>query len=116
MNYLENNKIISKFMGSDPNINLNYHSDYNLLYSVIDKIETIDLKDNYYIWEDEEGLHYNFLNVSVWVENKFCDIYINLDLDPPVSIAYFNLDNRKESIYNAILKFIEYYEKINKNS
>lgn len=54
--------------------------------------------------------------MSVWVENKFCDIYINLDLDPPVSIAYFNLDNRKESIYNAILKFIEYYEKINKNS
>jgi len=139
-----NNKLIAEFMGlvqnpSDPrSFGFNvleengkivgaewwkiplYHNSWDWLMPVVDKIESIDLKDMFYTWDDEEdGKRYNFEGISVEIENNRCWIYGHMALDP-----YWTFNEKTfresysskiEATYNAIVEFINWYNKKTKS-
>ena len=75
-------KILSEFMGfSKP-----FNTSWDALMQVVDKLESLDLKDKIYSWEDSRGTNYNFQCVEVEISSGKCWITIELDLDPCVII------------------------------
>ena len=114
MNTTENNKIIAEFMGAIevrkdnfkfPNRTglplqigtINYHSDWNWLMEVVEKIETLKVQDlsfNFNIQKDRVSLSY---------------IHIN---DPKKSTEMFFEWGQKtkiENLYKIVLEFIKWY-------
>lgn len=73
-------KVLSDFMGfSKP-----FHASWDALIQVVEKIESLDLSERMYKWEDGRGMNYNFQAVSVHIEHNKCYITIDLQLDPPI--------------------------------
>ena len=128
----KNNKIIAEFMGVDlpykndkgnwefyvkdaglinsPNIEdlnrflgFNYHFDWNWLIKVVEKIESI--KDPY---------HGRF---GVYISSNSCTIQsTNFRPDKPIPNPphYYDnvvLNNKIDSVYNAVVRFINFYNK-----
>jgi len=111
----QENKLIAEFMGIQvidneidspfrPNLNcfrkkeLKYHSDWNWLIPVIEKIETLN----------NPTTPYNS-SVSVNIYDNACEIsYTGYHSGTIVEI---NLGNKLKSTYEAVLKFIEWYNK-----
>jgi hypothetical protein len=98
---------------------LEYHKSWDWLMGVVDKIENMDLSETGYSWEGIDGeTEYNNQNICVEIERNQCWIYMNLQLDPvhTINAETFNkkCDTKIESVYNAIVEFIEWYNKLNK--
>ena len=126
-NIQENNKLIAEFMGLtiitdeiswfDTNYKplKKYNEFWADLMPVVEKIEELDLKEQYYSWEDEEGKNYNFEEFSVDIEGNSCYIWLNLSLDPPQLISQVTEKTKIEAVYKAVLGFIKWYNKNKEN-
>jgi len=136
----ENNKLIAEFMGyknikieskeagciipSPPgwekqfprgvHLTFSYNEDWNKLIPVVEKIESLDLKEWGYKWESHDGeIEYNNGSICVEIERNRCWIYMNLQLDP---FHTFNEQTRGidfptklEATYQAVVEFIKWY-------
>ena len=133
---MENNKLIAEFIGVKIGVdsysyrpgqsdllkeeNLNYHKSWGWLMPVVEKIESLDLKEYGYQWEGIDGkTEYNNGSICVEIEQDRCWIYMNLSLDP---FHTFNEKTRGikfptklEATYAAVVEFIEYYNELIKN-
>mgnify|MGYP006055062061 CR=1 FL=1 len=126
----ENNKIIAEFMGEskqpyefpkfgkiDTNGDwkdiffdnqLKFHSDWNWLMEVVEKIEQTTIKETYGQFNEKES---NAI-VSVDIENKFCQILSNgIYLNEIISE---NGETKIKTVYNTCLEFIKNYNEQNK--
>ena len=130
---MEHNKLIAEFMGVKIGVdsysyrpgqsdllkeeNLNYHKSWGWLMPVVEKIESLDLKEYGYQWEGIDGkTEYNNGSICVEIEQDRCWIYMNLSLDP---FHTFNEKSRGirfpskiEATYAAVVEFIEYYNEL----
>ena len=130
---MEHNKLIAEFMGVKIGVdsysyrpgqsdllkeeNLNYHKSWDWLMTVVEKIESLDLKEYGYQWEGIDGeTEYNNGSICVEIEQDRCWIYMNLSLDP---FHTFNEKSRGirfptkiEAVYAAVVEFIEYYNEL----
>jgi hypothetical protein len=85
--------------------------------AVVEKIESLDLKEYGYQWEGIDGeTEYNNGSICVEIEQNRCWIYMNLSLDP---FHTFNEKSRGidfptkiEAVYAAVVEFIEYYNEL----
>ena len=113
MNTTENNKNIAEFMGCDftqigkrilvsPTSSLIgtnyidkllYHSDWNWLMEVVEKIES---------FEDENRCAKYNVNIT----QNFVDIYDN---ENSIEIVGLNTDIKIQAVYNACVEFIKWY-------
>ena len=126
----ENNIIIAKFMGKDlpyinnkgnweyfvkdaglinsPNIkdinkflNFNYNSDWNWLMEVVEKITSILMLDDNY--------KYNYLYIGYDFEDK--EHYVNLYVSEDTQLNGSSKNSKIEATYEAVVKFINFYNK-----
>jgi hypothetical protein len=109
MDYTENNKIIAEFMGMKPHdineldgfwtntikshkfdsvMNLQFHSNWNWLMEVVEKIES--------------------LGYDVFINTCVCRI-TDVGQDILEDIETFNNENKIQAVYNACVEFIKYY-------
>ena len=111
MKTIENNKLITEFMGyykyawightmyifEDDNhraeVDLHYHSDWNWLMPVVEKIESLGYK----------------VDISKWENSQYCGIYLN-----GKKIAGNETNTKIEAVYNACIEFIKWYITQNK--
>jgi hypothetical protein len=142
---LEGNKLIAEFMGysyyphtreetlpgwrkekAHPKIsgtylarvhkNLDYHRSWEWLMTAVEKIESLDLSEEMYSWEGEDGeIQYNFQGISVEIENRRCWIYLNLQLDPMFTINTKTFkeeySTKIEATFRAVWEFVEWFNK-----
>ena len=88
--------------------NLHFHSDWNWLMEVVEKIEQTTIKETYGQFNEKES---NAI-VSVVIENKFCQILSNgIYLNEIISE---NEETKIEAVYNACIEFIKWYNEQNK--
>ena len=141
--YSETNKLIVEFMGAkikskkfgytstsscdacywfeDFNIsydgisvsNLKFHKSWDWLIPVVEKIENLNLKEFFYKWNEEEKTRYNFMSICVDISYNYCNIYVELELDPPYEISSVTLDSKIEAVYKAVVNFINWYNEKN---
>jgi hypothetical protein len=94
---------------------LKFHSDWNWLMPVVENIEELDMKNEFYSWNYDDEVHYNFEGFSIDMENKKCMVYAHMSLDPifVVNKETFNINfsSKIEAVWNAIVEFIEWYNK-----
>ena len=121
------NKLIAKFVGWEYEVHsntyrlndiimteLNFHKDWKLLMPVVEKIESLDLKEYGYKWKGIDGeTEYNNGSICVEIEQKNCWIYMNLSLDPmhtlnPISYQK-EYDTKIQATFEAVVEFIEHY-------
>jgi len=94
---------------------LRFDKDWNRLMCVVNKIESLDLSEYFYSWEDvENGLVNNFESVTVEIYENKCDIYVNLTLDPQLYISDFKrgYSSKIEATYNSCIQFVDYYNNL----
>ena len=108
-------KILSGFMGfSKP-----FNTSWDALMQVVDKLESLDLKDKIYSWESYGEIEFNFEGVEVDISFNRCWITINLQLDPPVWLnsewthKQNNLEEpftatKLESVFYSCVEAVEY--------
>ena len=84
-------------------------TDYNQLMKVVEKIESLDLKEHFYQWEYDGEKQYNFNGIVVSIEGNHCMIYIELSLDPIYVLTTHNSDTKKQAVYKAVIDFIKWY-------
>jgi hypothetical protein len=126
---MEHNKLIAEFMGLKDRIEndvfysisgydaCQYHKSWDWLMPVVEKIESLDLKEYGYQWEGIDGkTEHNNGSICVEIEQNGCWIYMNLSLDP---FHTFNEKSRGidfptkiEATYAAVVEFIEYYNEL----
>ena len=111
MNTTENNKLIAEFMGAKevrkdnfkfPNRTglplqigtINYHSDWNWLMEVVEKIESLEIG-----------------RFKVEIYNTNCRIYDHEEFD---EISDLSAGTKIEATYNACIEFIKWYNQQNK--
>lgn len=82
------------------------------LWYVVEYIESLDLSEYMYTWENELGKHSNFMSITVDIEYKSCSVILHNQLDPSDWLANFTCDTKLEAVYLSILKFIEWYNKL----
>ena len=93
--------------------NLKFHQSWDWLMLVVEKIENLNLKEFFYKWNEEEKIRYNFMSVCVDISHNYCNIYVELELDPPYEISLVTLNNKIESVYKAVINFINWYNEKN---
>jgi hypothetical protein len=91
-----------------------FHKSWDWLMPVVEKIESLDLSEWMYSWEDLDGeTRYNFEGISVEIEKTRCWIYINLSLDPywTINEKTFKVkyETKLEAAYESVVEFIEWY-------
>ena len=126
---MEHNKLIAEFMGLKDRIEndvfhsisgydaCQYHKSWGWLMAVVEKIESLDLKEYGYQWEGIDGkTEYNNGSICVEIEQNRCWIYMNLSLD---TFHTFNEKSRGiefptklEAVYAAVVEFIECYNEL----
>jgi hypothetical protein len=103
---------------------LNYENDWNQLIPIVEKIESLELEDLFYQWEDngydrEPCTRSNFEGISVEIENNRCMIYVHLALDPIHIINKGSYNNpfqtKIEAVYAAVVEFIKWYNEMKEN-
>ena len=112
-NIIENNKIIAEFLNLTSQVifeqvwavsengktnfykkdELKFHSDWNWLMPVIEKIESLGYK----------------IDISKWENSQYCGIYLN-----GKKIAGNETSTKIEAVYNACIEFIKWYITQNK--
>lgn len=107
----ENNKIISEFLGNKPSNNglytingkttrpseLIYHSDWNWLMEVVEKIESLGYGFNFFFKKDK---------CYVSISNFESNVFVGAN-----GVDYNTQPNKIEAAYNACVTFIEWYNK-----
>ena len=111
MNTTDNNKLLAEFMGkewhnsffagvsiiSPSNITYKFHTDYNWLMQVVDKIETIK-KDNLYfniqIDKDKVSLFYTHISEPTKQTEMFFE---------------WGQENKIANIYKIVVEFVKWY-------
>lgn len=112
-------KILSEFKGfSKP-----FNSSWDALMQVVEKLESLDLKDKIYSWEDSRGMNYNFQCVEVMIERNTCWITINLELDPLIwlndlwtnkqHLLNYN-ETKKDAVFWSLVEAVTEINKIKK--
>ena len=106
-------KLIADFM-NEPSKGSAYSNDWNCIMPVVEKIESLDLSEWMYSWEDMDGeTRYNFEGISVEIEHTRCWIFINLSLDPywTINEKTFKVryETKLQAVYEAVVEFIEWY-------
>ncbi len=87
-----------------------FYSSWDWLMPVVIKIENLNLADYMYQWEGSEGeTRYNFKKITVDIENNYCWIFIDLDLDPPHDICNHMADTKIEATWLCVVDFIKVY-------
>ena len=79
---------------------------WNELMEAVDFIENLDLKENYYQWEEGEQIQYNFQSFQVEFDFNRCYIWLNLQLDPSQMIVCSKLSTKFDSTLDAINQFV----------
>jgi hypothetical protein len=106
----ENNKIIAEFMGVNnitSNIlrramlnNLEYHSDWNCLMEVIEKIESLKLDNGYQLYD------FNITSLHTTIIDNFDgDVLIYIERSKELHNSKLNI------VYEAVIEFINFYNK-----
>lgn len=139
MNIIENNKLIAEFMGLKPKCEMDgvysyldmpffsirendidkvieeiakyskYHSSWEWLMKVVEKIEGLTLIETYGEFNKKEAI----AKISVSIEKGFCQILSNgLYLNEVISIEG---ETKIQSVYYACVEFIKWYNNQNKN-
>ena len=117
-NIVENNKLIAEFLGYSqphpdyPNTTywykkdcqpltiLLFHSDWNWLMRVVEKIENLQDENNCAIY-------------NVQIEQSFTEI---IDNHTSETIIYnIDADSKIEAVYNTVIEFIKWYNELNKS-
>jgi hypothetical protein len=132
---MEHNKLIAEFMDVKIGVdsysyrpgqsdllkeeNLNYHKSWDWLIPVVEKIESLDLKEYGYQWEGIDGeTEYNNGPIYVEIERNKCWIYMDLSLDPSHTFneKTYNTEfpTKIDATYAAIVEFIERYNELTK--
>ena len=92
------------------------YTDWNKLMPVIDKIEELDMSKYHYKWIDlDNEERCNFVNYEVNIDHRACSIWMNLQLDPVVLVAgdyRKEYDTRIKAVWECVVEFIQYYNKI----
>lgn len=108
-------KVLSEFMGfSKP-----FMSSWDALIQVVERLESLDLSEQMYKWEDSRGMNYNFQCIEVMIERNTCWITINLELDPPIwlnsewtkkqnSLELDYRDSKKDAVFYSCVEAVEY--------
>jgi hypothetical protein len=131
---MEHNKLIAEFMddyfdtGLEPAYYIRYNKEYKIgdsqfhkswdwLMPVVEKIESLDLKEYGYQWEGIDGeIEYNNGSICVEIERNHCWIWVDLSLDPPHTLnektSHINFPTKIEATYAAVVEFIEYYNEL----
>jgi hypothetical protein len=122
-NNMENNKLIAEFMNhyeNMGNLGLQYHSDWNWLMEVVEKIKSLDyrIKMNYLSCRGEILSNKNYSSINNHIEvacvGSIPNKYVS---NPPTAqnpmyVKEFNCP--KEALYNLIVRFIKWYNENNK--
>ena len=113
-----NNKLIAEFLGYidngcseegfliDPKTNydvcidsLQFHTDWNWLMEVVEKITSILMLD--------DNFKYNYLYIGYDFEDK--EHYVNLYVSEDIQLNGSSKNSKIQAVYNACLEFIKWY-------
>jgi hypothetical protein len=112
-NIVKNNKLIAEFMGevteyeiNDPLFNqvYNFNSSWNRLMPVVEKIESLGVSTD---------IHY-FAGIKKNTTGYFGTTFIGYTAKLSKYDSTNQYDSKIESVYNAIINFIKYYNQQNK--
>ena len=102
-NRLEPNRFTSKM--------LKFHTDWNWIMEVVEKIESLDDSEKHYQWKDVNNTNRsNFNGYSVDIEGNDCLIWLGLELDPLECLAKSKGKTKKEAVVTAIWEFLNWYK------
>ena len=124
---MENNKLIAKFMGysqphpdypsttywykqgKEPLTILLFDTDWNWLMAVVEKLESMEI-------EVRMNSHFNTTLKHTLYQTQICYDLKHKNCEPThLYLSYNNVyKNRKDSIYNAVVEFIKWYNENNK--
>jgi len=109
---MENNKLIAEFMNhyeNMGNLGLQYHSDWNWLMEVVEKLESMEI-------EVRMKSHFNTTLKHTLYQTQICYDLEHKNCEPTHLYLSYNdaYKNRKDSIYNAVVEFIKWYNENNK--
>ena len=100
--YLKNNKPITNFY---------YHSDWNWLMEVVEKIENLPSRTL-------QGINYLGNEVKIYkainTNTHYCEINLVKESGYRVVSIQFNKESKIKSVYDACLEFIKWYNEQNK--
>lgn len=86
---------------------LEFHTNWNWIVSVIEKIESLDDSKLHYQWKDVDGEdRSNFNGYSVDIEGCECRIWLHLELDPFQLISSATSNNKLDATISAIYNFL----------
>lgn len=93
-------QLLLNFINSDADA-ITLDIDFNLLMQIIEKITSILMLDDNY--------KYNYLYIGYDFEDK--EHYVNLYVSEDIQLNGFSKNSKKEAIYKAVIKFINFYNK-----
>lgn len=81
------------------------------IMKVVEKIENTDCSEFSYSWEQGGETYYNYTYPTVEIFHEYCDVYFEMELDPPmwISSKREKSESKHEAIYNSIIEFINWY-------
>ena len=89
---------------------LEFNKDWNLLISVVEKIENLDDSELHYKWNDIDTKNRsNFNGYSVDIEGNECFIWLHLELEPAEKCGHFRSESKINSVYYAVVQFIQWH-------
>jgi len=95
---------------------LRFYNSYDWLFKVIKKLESEELEDYMYSWEDERGMNYNFNGIRVDRMGDW-DVSIHLELDPAIVIGEARLiKDDKEQLFSVLVAAVKKVNEIKTES
>lgn len=91
---------------------LPFSNDFNTLIPVIEKLESEDLSEFHYEWEDKRGKHNNFMSVEFIRWYNESSININLQLDPSNDIGRHEGEGIIKDTFYAVVDAIKHINKL----
>ncbi len=100
---------------------LEFDIDWGLLMMVVEYIEDLDDSEYHYSWDYElqdypKSKYNNFNGYIVDIGTRSCEIFVDLALDPAIKISQHFNKPKIECVYQCILDFIDYREKLIKQN